>query len=85
MENQVEHKAKFFSEGIKLIILVGSIVVTVTLYVHSTFATNSRVDSIETRISDQEKRIEDQKKISCLIAIAVNVEKEKLPRMCSLE
>lgn len=51
--------------------------VTVSLYVHSTFATNARVSEIE-------KKVDKQQKISCLIALKLNVPQKDLKDMCHL-
>lgn len=64
-------------ESMKAYIFIATTAIGLTLYVHQTFATNARVDRIEKEQSNQQK-------ISCLMAVKLNVDKNDLKDICQL-
>lgn len=62
---------------LKIAAMVVMVSISGTLYVHSTFAYNRRVDVLETRVTNQEK-------LQCLMAIKMKVDETALREMCYL-
>ena len=76
-KNEVVEKGESTFEQLKTYIFIATTAIGLTLYVHQTFATNSRVDKIA---SDQS----NQQKISCLMAYKMGVKEEDLKDICQL-
>lgn len=77
MDKDKVESAKFVSEQVKTFIFIATTAIGLTLYVHSTFATNVRVDKIQKEQSIQQK-------ISCLMAYKMGVKEEDLKDICNL-
>lgn len=69
--------SKKVAESMKTYIFIATTAIGLTLYVHQTFATNARVDRIE-------KEQTNQQKISCLMALKLNVDKNDIKDICQL-
>lgn len=72
-----EKRSKSFYENTKTFIFIATTAIGVTLYVHTVFATNSRVDKIE-------KSQITNGKVNCLIALKIKVDKDDLKDFCDL-
>lgn len=76
-DEESEKRTRNFFENTKTFIFIATTSIGVTMYVHTVFATNSRVDRIEGKQSSQHK-------IQCLIAIKLGVDEVTLKDMCDL-
>jgi hypothetical protein len=77
MDKTKVESAKYVSEQLKTFIFIGTTAIGLTMYVHTTFATNSRVDKIQKEQSVQQK-------ISCLMAYKMGVKESDLKDICNL-
>lgn len=77
MDKEKVEEVKYISEQVKTYIFIGTTAIGLTLYVHTTFATNNRVDKIQ-----REQTV--QQKISCLMAYKMGVKEEDLKDICNL-
>ena len=77
MSEEKKENSKTRESSLKTYIFIATTAAGLALYVHQTFATNLRVDSLES------KQIRNSK-VNCLIAVRVGVEKKELREMCDL-
>lgn len=86
MNDEEKKKVNSYSDMTKTVLLIGAAIVSSTLYIHTTFATNVRVDVLERDFNKEKQNtiqaIQDQRKLGCLMAIKLSVNSDDLPIFC---